>query len=482
MELLKNKNYILIIIVCLLLLIPILSVGSYGRPVADDYDYGILTHEVIQNGGNLFDLIMAAVQTDMNFFNTWSGLYTSSFIQSLQPGIFGESFYGLTCIIVLTIAFICLFFSMKILNKHYIKESNIFIFTYTLVILTIITVLLPSTTEGLFWYNGAMNYMPWVFSNFLGICILIEIFYTDYESRKYFSLLCFSILLSFFTSGGNHVTGVANILIMLMLTIFLIYKKEKYFSVLPLILAIFGFFIVYSAPGTIIRRGYFEPVSFVDTLSNTVQYMFNTVLFWFDYKWLLSLIMITPLSLLISKNIKDKIYIFVPIISIICSLVIIGAMVATPYYAMGEFGAPRVVNVIYITFMISSWVNYTLIISVLEKRNIINFDITNKSYKNMFVLILIISFILLFVLPQGETYSNTWVCLDELNNGVAEKYAIEVDDRLNLIKMSNEENIKVKPITQLSILPLHELNKEPDKWPNTSFAKYYHKNGISLEE
>ena len=54
---LRNKNYLIIIIACLLLLAPILFVGSYDRPFADDYDYSILTHEVVENGGNVIDII-----------------------------------------------------------------------------------------------------------------------------------------------------------------------------------------------------------------------------------------------------------------------------------------------------------------------------------------------------------------------------------------------------------------------------------------
>ena len=495
--LIKNKNYILIIITCLILLLPILLVGSYDRPIADDYDYSIFTHEVILKGGNIFDLIMAAIQMDLKAFNGWTGLYSSSFIQSFQPGIFGESFYSLTCIIMLVIPFIFLYFSMRILNKHYIKKSNMFVFTSTLVILTILTLMLPSATEGLYWYNGAINYMPWAFSNFLGICILIELFYTDkkksvivsdtltaeYKNRKFYLLLIFSTLLSFLTSGGNHVTGFANILFMLIATIFLVFKKNRHYSLLPLLFAIIGFIIMYTAPGTAIRQSWmaYTP-SISNTFIKTFYHMNETLLSWLNYKWILTLILITPISASISKNIKDKINIITLLISIICSLIIIGAMFAIPHYAMGVFGAPRLTNVVWITFIILSWINYTLIISLIEQMNIFTFDLNNKHYKKWFFIIAIISLFLIFCLPQNDVYSNSYTCLQELNTGTAENFAIEMDDRINLIKSSNQDEIKVKPISPDSVLYFSDIGNNASKWPNTSFEIYYNKTSIYIDD
>lgn len=483
--LLKNKRHIIIIICCLLLLVPVLIVGSYDRPVADDYDYSIITKEVVQNGGNLLDLIGAAIQTDWNFYNNWQGLYSSAFILSLQPAIFSANFYSLTCIIVMVIAFLSLFFSMNILNKYFIKQSKFYIFTYSLLILTILVLLLPSATEGLFWYNGAMNYMPWAFTNILGVCLLIELFYTDKKSKKFYLLIFFSTLLSFFTSGGNHVTAFANILIMLISTLFLIIKKRRFYSTFPLIFAIIGFIIMFFAPGTAVRQNAIHQFGFIapsinETLISTFHQVKSISMSWINFKWILSLILITPLALEISENIKNKINLYVPIISLICSFLLLFGMFIIPYYAMGSFGAPRLINVVWVTFMILSWLNYTFIISALEKVNFVNFDLNNKYFKKWFVLIVIISLFLIFYMPQDDVCSNSYICLHELKTGIAEKYSVEMDDRINFIKSSNSDDIKLKPITPGSVLYFSDLNKDPTVWPNPVMANYFNKKSISI--
>lgn len=72
--------YICIIALCAFVMLPLISISVYNRPCADDYDYSILTRQVVLNSGGIFELIKAAWQTNMNFYNSWQGIYTSAFI------------------------------------------------------------------------------------------------------------------------------------------------------------------------------------------------------------------------------------------------------------------------------------------------------------------------------------------------------------------------------------------------------------------
>ncbi len=482
----KNKYYFLIIAVCIFLLMPLIMVGSYDRPSADDFGYSLLTHEAVQNGGNLLDIIDSAIKTDIEYYNTWQGLYSSAFILSLQPAIFGEQYYSLTCLIILLLEFVCLYFSLKILNEVFIKERKIFVLTFSLLILTILNLSLPSPNQGLFWYNGAMNYIPWAFTNLLGCCLLVKLFYMDKNDKKFYLLLAFCAAISFFTSGGNHVTAFANILFMLMFTVFLILKKRRYYSLLPLVLAIIGFIIMYIAPGTAIRQEALiqeglVPSSIIQLFISTFRHLKSVLVNWMNFKWMLSLIIMTPLSLKISENIKDKIDINNLLAFLIFSLIVIAGMFAVPYYAMSDFGAARVTNVIWITFMLLSWINYTFIISFLQKKEFITFNFKNGDFKKMVIIVVIISLLLMFYLPQNDKFSNSYNCMRELKNGTAEKFAVEQDNRFDILKHSNSTEIKLENITNGSILYFEDLKSEPNIWPNTNVEKYYHKELVYIE-
>ena len=222
-----NKNEIIIMCICVIIILPLFIISIYNRPSADDYDYSFLTHQVIQNKGNIFELIKAAWNTNINFYNSWQGLYSSAFILSLQPGIFGTNYYAYTTLIVSSIAYLCLLISIHILNKHFMQKSFLFSITASTVALTIIMLFLPSPTEGLYWYNGSMNYMPFIFLNILNISLVFEMV-TTLNVRKKNILLFVTIFLSFIISGGNHVTSFENIL--LLLTGIVLCIKKRHFK------------------------------------------------------------------------------------------------------------------------------------------------------------------------------------------------------------------------------------------------------------
>ena len=466
-----NKNYI-VIIFCLAIILPIIILGFYNSPSADDYDYAILTHNAIKNGGNIFELIKAAHNTNIKFYNEWQGLYSSAFILSLQPGIFGENFYFLTTIIILIIAFICLFISFNILNKYYIKKEKSFVFMTSMVVLTIVILLLPSATQGLYWYNGAMNYMPWAFTNLLQICLIVDMYYS--KDKKLVLLLIISSLLGFITSGGNHVTSFANILFLLYATIYLMFKKKKYYSLIPLFLSIIGFVIMYKAPGTAIRQSRFQNPSIQKAILETYRFTKVTFISWIDFKWLLTIIIITPIAILMLKNSKIKFSRQQIIISLILSYIVIFSMFCIPYYAMSDFGEPRLKNVVWITFVFLSWYNYLSIFNYIFKNKIkkINFKIEN-SY---FIIITII--FLIFLLPgkPGEVnkYSNSYVAIGELRFGVAKDYANQMRSRIKLYN-GKKKIVQVDKIRTTSILFFRDVTDNPDVWPNTSLRNYYNK-------
>lgn len=59
--------------------------------------------------------------------------------------------------------------------------------------------------EGLYWYNGMMNYMPFIFLAFLNSAFIIEYYYSVALKKK--GIILVMTFLSFIISGGNHVTS-----------------------------------------------------------------------------------------------------------------------------------------------------------------------------------------------------------------------------------------------------------------------------------
>ncbi len=469
----SNRNYV-IIFACIIFLVPMIVLGVYDRASADDYGYSMLTHEVVRDRGNIIDLLVAAHKTNVNYYNNWQGLYSSAFILSFQPGIFNEHMYMITPLIVLIISFICLYFSIRILNKYFFNSSNSFVFMLSFLILAIIFLLMPSATDGIYWYNGAMNYTPWIFIVLLQLSLIIDI----YNSKSKVNIIL-STIIAFFTSGANHVTAFANILILLFASLYLIFKKKKYYSIFPLLSSIIGFIIMYKAPGTAIRQSTIHKSSFVETIIETFKYSQELFTSWFNFKWFLCMLIFIPIAIVVSKNIKTKIKKRNILLFIVLSYVIICAMLCVPHYAMSSFGAGRVINVIWIAFMFLSWFNLVVVMIYCFQNKIIN---DRKLYINTLTILVILFFI--FYLPCNSNYgilrSNSHIALGELRYGIAKDYAKQIDERIKLYK-SDKEEVRVDKIETKSVLFFSDITDDPNVWPNTSLGKYYNKS-ISLKQ
>ena len=474
-KLFEDNKYYIIIFACIVLIAPMIVLGVYDRASADDYGYSSLTHEVVRDGGNVIDLLVAAHKTNMNYYNTWQGLYSSAFILSLQPGIFDEYLYMITPLIVFVISFICLYFSVKILNKHFFKSSNSFVFMVSFLMLTIIFLLLPSVTDGLYWYNGAMNYTPWIFVVFFQLSLIIDM----YNNKNKFNIIL-STIIAFFTSGANHVTAFANIIVLIFAFLYLIFKKKKFYSIFPLLSSIIGFIIMYKAPGTVIRQNTLHKSSFTKTIIATFKYSQQLFTSWFNFKWFLCMLVFIPIVIILSKKIKIRIKKRDILLSIVLSYMIICAMLCVPYYAMSGFGDGRVTNVIWIAFMFLSWLNFVIIIGYCFQNKIIN---DSKLHINTLTILIIL--FLIFYLPCNNnnntetntniiSRSNSHIALGELRYGIAKDYAKQMDERIKQYK-SDKKEIRVDKIETESVLFFADITDDPTVWPNNTLGKYYGK-------
>lgn len=475
----NNRKYrirlVSLIAISLLILIPLLVLAKYDRPSADDFSYSHLTHQSIINNDGIVKTLISAIKTDINFYFSWQGLYTSAFLLSLQPAILGEQFYVLTPYIIIILSFVSFLLGINILNKNFLHYSFFFSLVSSLFTIAFIYCWLPTVSQGLYWYNSAMNYMPWVFTNFLNICLCIESIQSVNRKKH---LIVLTVIISFATSGANHVTAFANILFLICVSVYFVIFKKRYITLLPLFSAIIGFIIMFIAPGTAIRMSRFTQA----TISNTIIQSFLHTLYFLKENcnliWFLSLIIITPVAIRFASNkhiTKNTL-----IMSLLLSFGIICAMFCVPYYALGFFGPVRVQNVIWSTFILLSWGNYFLFINYLYFNfQTIQSILTNYLYSITSVIFTILFSTLIIILPQNGKDSSTIQALKELQNGEAKAYCEEMDERFNKINNSLSQNIEVEPIKVKSeLLFIDDITYEDSDWRNIAMNQYYNKHII----
>ena len=157
----KFWEWCVLLILCLagiILLFPVLRAATCARPVNDDYSFSYLTHQALIDHTSI---LAAALREVQQIYFSWQGTYSAIFLFSLQPGIFGN--YQVTSwLLVFSLLFGTLFFSVRIgplwsdsnqRGESLRRGSMIAIVTFLMMIEG-----MPSISEGLFWYNGAVYY------------------------------------------------------------------------------------------------------------------------------------------------------------------------------------------------------------------------------------------------------------------------------------------------------------------------------------
>ena len=144
------------------LLLPVLVLAVFARPSADDFIYAARTHAVVQQYGlDLPHLLRAAWDTNVYYYENWQGLYVSGFTLAFQPAIFGNKYYGVTLVCVLLPLFFCLYGLARCVVLRLDPAQRRLPWALALLLTFAFIEGMPAPVEGLYWFNGAMNYLPY---------------------------------------------------------------------------------------------------------------------------------------------------------------------------------------------------------------------------------------------------------------------------------------------------------------------------------
>ena len=152
---------ILLIIGICGLLFPMLLIGKYDIPSADDFDFGVNTHRAVVNGEPFSAVLKIAWDQMLRSYYATQGTFSAVFLFTLQPAVFGEDYYAFVPWIMLLsllsgiLIFSKSFFSLFIGRKS--QKSVLWAIT-ACVIIILCTQFLPSPVQGFYWYNGAVYY------------------------------------------------------------------------------------------------------------------------------------------------------------------------------------------------------------------------------------------------------------------------------------------------------------------------------------
>lgn len=483
----REQIYMWILIgISFLSAVPLLILSFYNHPSADDYMYAMDTYHVWNETHSIWSLLKQAVVTSADFYQNWQGLYASAFVLALQPAIFGEGYYALTGFLMLAIIYggnIC--FAYYVLHKR-LQCTRLESVACGAVLSFVMVQWIPSVVQGLYWYNGTMNYVLFFAILEMFVCALIQIQMGQDRVRNIRNSVL-SVVLGVLLAGGNHITAFMGILTAVAIFAVSILSKERgrmLRSGIALVATVGGFLVNVSSPGTKIRQSNFSNTpGAVSTIISAVKTGTKMIDSWMGLAVIIAFLLFLPMALNMGKRIvEEKNFSFrYPLLVLICSIGWCCAMLCPPIYAMGTTGDLRIVNLIYFSFVLLLFVDGFYLCGWYVARQIKQGNQISKVQFSITWCLSVLVLLLGVFISCGEKMSSYQAWLS-IKSGEAAQYSMEADVRYEILCSSEGEDVLLQPFsTYPYLLFFEDITEDATNWKNRYMADYFDLNSVRLE-
>ncbi|HIA37498.1 MAG TPA: hypothetical protein EYM84_02765 [Flavobacteriales bacterium] len=449
-----KKSHLLLVLLAISLL-PYIYLAFFAHPIADDLIYA---------SKGEFSNILKLMMTE---YMSWNGRYISNFFVLINPINHSLILYQLIPVglIILIIIGAGVFF------RCFFKEQNLkasSLLNINLLFTLILLGQLPTIAEGIYWYTGAITYIPPIAFTLLYFSLIYKYMNSKWLINKHAHFLGMIILL-FFIIGFNEVHML--MLLLFHVTMFIIAKntENKWLAGVLLITAIAFASIMVFSPGNAGREAHFENSH--DLLKSITYALLQTIRFsakWISYAPLLLLsILYIPFHFNLAKtsNLFQKSFWLKPYFSLMLLFSTVFLCAFALYWSTGSFGY-RIMNTAWFFFLIMWFVNLSVWCNHF-KSTLSNLTIPNNIQNIFFGIIW---------LTLTFTHNGYGAALD-IFQGTAERFDQVMAERYMIMENAREaeENyIYFTPITD----PPHtlfvlDITGNSNHWINIAYPLYF---------
>jgi hypothetical protein len=445
--------------VLFLCLLPYLILFSYCHPSGDDFSYALL--------GTNQDLFSALIDE----YNLWNGRFFSNFFVLKNPlvvrnswlWIYRISLFGIFVFTILSVFLFFNYFFKKIVNRRLILIITLFFMLLNLF-------QMPILSEGIYWYTGVVTYQLancFTLFYFIGLHRFSSM-QQGLRKKLAFCVLCISNIL---LAGFNEVEML--LLVALHMVILFIQWKNKLSNkswfLGFLISSIFGFCLVYFAPGNKVREAYFldESHRFIYSFCYTSLQIIR-----FTFNWISSGVLILLSIIYIFNNhyvnyFKSLFCTHFYVNRFIALFALIGVLflaIFPAYWSTGILGQHRTINVAYFYFILFWFVNITLWRDDIMKLKFFS-NFRFKKYA------LILSIIILNI------SNNSFSAWKDLLSQDAYAFNNQLNSRYLLLDSVDVKSTKIQGLPILTKKPesifIYDISYNPNHFPNTCYQTYW---------
>jgi len=468
-------------------LIPIIILGFYNFPCADDLGYSIYTRHAWIETHNILPVLEAACQKTVESYMNWQGTWASIFLMALQPGVFGENWYWLTGPIMTGAVSIAVFYLFYCIFTRWLGSTAAISVGAASILLLIIIQCTVDKTQAFFWYNGAVHYIvpQAMLLGLTGIILSMAVLSNKKGKIQKMQLLC-GVIAAAFIGGTNYVTGLeCGIWIVTAISLSALFKQKvwKKFMIFLGVWAV-SFGINVAAPGNFVRQEEFvyRPGvirSIFQSFYYCLDFVFNQ---WMDWNILLLVILVLPFVVKAVQGYRGDFQFKYPLFVPVYSYCIISSMFTPSVFASGVPGAGRIYNIIYLTHMILIVVNMIYLYGWYWRRYGGRCIEEKELYLYQGISMLAAFFIFgITAAVNQDTYTSVSAMVS-IADGEAQKYRQEEEKRIEILM---NESIPDPVLKEFSVKPYllfyEDIEEDTGNWKNIRMSQYYRKHSVSLQ-
>lgn len=294
---LRRLSYLLIVIYALSL-IPVLVIGKYDYPSADDFSMGLGTRLVYEATGSLLAVAGKILSETVRYYRTWIGYFTSCLFTTVSPATFGEAWYALTPAVILLALHVGVAVFFYALMEKALGMNRYARRCMTVLALFLMVQRMPEGSlrvEAFYWYSGAGNYTLTFSAGLLYLAFyVLSVCGVRSKNRSLFLVL--ACIMGFLAGGGNYLSALSFAVVSVLFAVYLVKMKTRQGEnsrtgrlcvigrLLPAAFYLCGFAVSCLSPGNRIRggeaEGYGALKSILFSLYYTLSYPLNQWMNW----------------------------------------------------------------------------------------------------------------------------------------------------------------------------------------------------------
>lgn len=478
------------VLVYLISLIPLLWIGIYNYPSADDFTNGSMCHHAFMNGEGIFGILKAAWERMVYEWYQWRGCFTASFLSALMPGAFGERWYVLTVWIMLgMLSFSTAYLLHGILVKGF-GIRKIYAVSVSALLLFFTVQCMVGRVEALYWYSGAVNYTFLYGLSLIYFGLLLNAAYCSGKKRRW--MLCLASIAGFLTGGGNQMTPLNTAIVLMLTGLFLVWKKKgkQYRAwLIPASCFFAGFAVNLISPGNRIRAAAASGMNPVKAVLVSFYYCLDLVLGeWTTWPIIVFVILLILLFWKAAGKLSCRFE--HPGLVVLLGYCVVSAMFTPALFAVGNVEAPRIQSLAFIMYLLVLTLCVGYVTGWARKKYEMRAEKTvsedNRfSACELWCLIGTVGFLgfaaLITMIPEPHYFTFSSAATD-IRNDSAQEYAAAKEDRIEAYQSGDSDvtvdSLPVRP----ELLYFSDITPFPEDWENQGVCRFYELKSVRIGE